>query len=88
MKTRKRNAFIGILVIIALMAAIGLSLAGCDLDVKCTECNGETRCVRCEGTGTSIMYGTRCERCQGTGICQRCGGTGKEPLGESKLPWE
>jgi hypothetical protein len=69
--------------IIALLAVIGFSLAGCEDDEPCGNCNGTGVCQYCDGNGSYPVGGgqTRCSLCKGTGRCPPCDGTGRKGKG-------
>jgi hypothetical protein len=68
--------FIGI---IAVLAVIVFSAAGCNNVFFCTECWGTGDCKVCHGQGyrRSGSDYVPCETCNYTGDCPKCGGDGR-----------
>jgi DnaJ-class molecular chaperone len=83
---KKIIKFVGI---IALLAVIGFSLAGCEEDEPCGTCFGTGDCQKCDGIGsypTGLFdQKTACSLCKGTGRCPPCDGTGIKKKGAPPL---
>jgi hypothetical protein len=46
---------------------------------RCSTCQGNFMCPKCNGKGTIGLTRSQCRACKGTGKCPACGGTGVCP---------